>query len=69
MAELKLDDATQRRLFLLMHECLGCDPAFASDSQQMLLRYLATFNAEGRNFFGMILRGGNFPPFLNAEPP
>jgi len=44
LADMQMDDATQRKVLLLMHECLACDPASTADSQQLLLRYLGTFN-------------------------
>jgi len=45
--EMKLDDNAQRKLYLLMHECLGFEDAFATDSQRMLLKYLSTFAKVG----------------------
>ena len=49
LQDMHVDDASQRKLFLLMHECLDCDTACAGDSQQMLLKYLATFNKVDEN--------------------
>jgi hypothetical protein len=35
--------AFRRKLYLLMYECLMCEPAFEADAQHMLVSYLSTF--------------------------
>eukprot|EP00906_Rhabdomonas_costata_P008519 RCo012131 len=43
LPELKLDLPSKRKIYLLMHECLNCEPACAEDAHRMLVSYLSTF--------------------------